>query len=199
MTNTFHELKKKYKSDRGNLYRYIDYLKKRNDGNLITADIGVWSGWNSYMILEELEPDYHYMIDPYMFYECYTSKSDFGTWNKKGIGTPKSNDDLNEVYIDIVDAFKKYPNTVIVRDFSERYLKHIDDNYFNFIIMEVNTHSHIINTIFDECFRTLKPDGIFAGFPIRTFRTPIARFENEHEGEFTKWDVGTTFGYIKHG
>src|SRR3989344_9338417 len=47
---------------------FCRYMKELNKNNLIGAEIGVMSGWNSRSLLQELDIKKLYLIDPYEFY-----------------------------------------------------------------------------------------------------------------------------------
>lgn len=186
VNNIFKELEEKYTSIRGNYISYIKYIHDRFDNDIITADIGVWSGWNSHIILETLNPKEHHMIDPYQFYDAYIHKSKFGKWDKKATKNDKmtkTNEDMNNVYNDVYNAFKSYDNVIFIRDFAEKYLKTIEDEYFHFMIIEVNMYNEEKNIILGESLRTLKKDGFMCVFPDYS----VSEFENKHIKEIKKY------------
>lgn len=172
----------KYKTTINNINNLVDYftMNEIDTSTWITADLGTWGGTVSKEIIERLNPKFHYMIDPYIFYDNWNELHKyFGTWTK--IGGKKTNDDLNEIYVNVIDTFKNTPNAIIVRDFAERYLPYLEDEYFDFIFNAVNLSDEGILNMMEIAYKKVKVGGYLSGYPLRTFKKIVYRLLQNYD------------------
>lgn len=111
-----------------------DFLFDILPKNTVCAEIGVWRGDFSQKILDHLNPQKLYLIDPWKYEPDYGS-----SWYGE---KDKNQEFMDNIYSNVAERFKNDSKICIVRMSSAEAAKIFPDNYFNWIYLDAN-HTHL--------------------------------------------------------
>jgi len=111
-----------------------DFLLSKFNTESIGVEIGVWKGEFSKKILELVHPKMLYLCDPWEFMPEYADRWYGGT-------AAKSNQDMQDIYDNILNEFDHLDNVEVIKDYSNNLLKYIQPNSLDWTYIDGN-HSH---------------------------------------------------------
>ena len=126
----------------------IKYIKDNlNDKNLIGVEIGVYKGGNSRNILDNLNIELLYSIDPYIAWkgDHFHNQGDYNLWYKVAR-----------------NKLRKYNNSILIRDYSKNAIEQIPDNLDFIYIDGDHTYKGIKNDV-ELYYGKVKSGGIIGG------------------------------------
>lgn len=97
--------------------------------NCICAEVGVWKGDFSQEILDHLNPQKLYLIDPWLYTPSYNE-----SWY--GGAEAKNQEDMDKIYRDVIEKFKNDSRVKILKMSSIEASKIFPNNYFDFVYID---------------------------------------------------------------
>jgi hypothetical protein len=133
-------------------------LKSIKKGS-IGAEIGVWSGEFSVDLLTT-NPNKLYLVDPWEYIT-----SDIEIMNKRRYtgGRAKNQNDMDEVYNDVVKKFNHLENIEISRNYSNDWFDTIDDNSLDFTYIDGNHSERYVYSDLCNSYKKVKKGGLICG------------------------------------
>ncbi|MXR50430.1 hypothetical protein GRX03_02255 [Halovenus sp. WSH3] len=121
----------------------------RDRENITAAEIGVWEGSNAEYLLNHLDIDELFLIDPFDAYDEYPErKSDP---NKMSAAQEKAHTRLD-----------KYDNVRWIEQYSSEAIKEIDRE-LDYVFVDGNHHYEYVKSDIENYYSLLAEDGIIAG------------------------------------
>lgn len=133
----------------------LNLLKNMPKG-AVCAEIGVWKGDFSELILAITSPKKLHLIDPWEFQGEFPERMYGGS-------VAKSQGDMDLIYNDVRKRFGKYDNIFVNRGRSEQVLQEFPDAYFDWVYIDGNHYYDYVIKDLELCFSKVKPGGIIAG------------------------------------
>ena len=154
--------------NRGAVRSSIKFMKNEMESNgLVGAEVGVYLGRNSLMLLKNLDIKKLYLIDPYKNYKGKDgfSRNDFEIINKYAHKN-----------------LRKYNDRIVwIRDLSENAVKLIDDNSLDFVYIDGNHLYRWVKKDLELWYPKLKSDGFLCGHDFNRFDVAraVVEFSNK--------------------
>lgn len=120
------------------------------------AEIGVWNGGFSGVILEVTQPSELTLIDPWDL----LSAQDEGEWTHK---KHKNHEFMRGMYENVSLNYAHLSNVSIQKGFSAEILETFPDNYFDWLYIDGNHLYEFVRKDVEVSFRKVRPGGIIAG------------------------------------
>ncbi len=133
----------------------IRLLKLMPKGS-VCAEIGVWKGEFSREILKIVRPERLHLIDPWKYQTQFGKRFYGGAFAKK-------QQDMDDIYTDVVTIFKENKKVLIHREFSEDVAKIFDDNYFDWVYIDGNHYYEFVKKDLELYYPKVKKGGFLAG------------------------------------
>ena len=130
--------------------------RRRGGAEQRVAEIGVWKGDFSALILREIAPRKLHLIDPWKFYGEYPHR-------RYGGRIARNQDDMDEVFRVVQDRFRDHPAVVIHRETAGTVLPDFDDDYFDWVYVDGNHSYEFVLADLRMCLPKMKRGGIIAG------------------------------------
>jgi len=165
--------------------KLLDILPK----NAICAEIGVWKGGFSGIILDKTKPAELHLIDPWSF------QPKFGhSWY--GGQLAKNERDMEAIFNIVTERFNKYNNISIHREYSELAVKRFEDKYFDWVYVDGNHDYNYVLKDLELYYPKIREGGYISGddFDLTSVRKAVRDFCIKHNKTFQT--VGITQFYI---
>lgn len=120
------------------------------------AEIGVWNGGFSGVILDVTAPSELVLIDPWDLLSDQSS----GEWTHK---KHEDHSEMNRMYENVRSNYEHLPQISIRKGFSADVLSSFPDGYFDWIYIDGNHLYEFVRKDVELGFRKVKPGGIIAG------------------------------------
>lgn len=120
------------------------------------AEIGVWNGGFSGVILEVTQPRELTLIDPWEL----LSGQDEGEWTHK---KHQNHEFMQGMYTNVARNYAHLPNVKISKGFSAEVLETFPDNYFDWLYIDGNHLYEFVRKDVEIAFRKVRTGGIIAG------------------------------------
>ena len=131
-------------------------LLQRMPKNSVCAEIGVWKGNFSNLILNIASPKKLHLIDPWEFQSEFSERMYGGS-------VTKSQQDMDLIYKDVKGRFSKFPYVILNKGKSEKVLQEFPDRYFDWVYIDGNHYYDYVLKDLQICFLKVKDGGIIAG------------------------------------
>lgn len=129
-------------------------LLRKMPRNSVAAEIGVWNGGFSRVILDETEPAELHLIDPWIYQPEFRNTM---------FGRPRNATRMDSMYETVRQEFSNDDRVTIHRNKSEEALATFPDNYFDWVYIDGNHNEPFVATDLECCFHKVKPGGIISG------------------------------------
>lgn len=129
-------------------------LLEKMPKNAVCAEIGVWDGAFSKVIIDITSPKKIHLIDPWLFQPEYKNTA-FGRVAQKDV--------MNDKYLSVKKMFEKNNNVEIHKAFSHDALETFDDNYLDWVYIDGNHNYDVVSKDLEICRKKVKSDGIISG------------------------------------
>lgn len=133
----------------------LQLLREMPKGS-VCAEIGVWKGDFSELILTTTSPKRLHLIDPWEFQGEFSERMYGGS-------VAKSQRDMDLIYGDVEKRFSKHNNIIFNIGKSEQVLHGFPDAYFDWVYIDGNHSYDYVMKDLELCFKKVKPGGIIAG------------------------------------
>ncbi len=135
-----------------NRIRMLEHMPK----NGRCAEIGVWNGGFSGVILEVTQPSELTLIDPWEL----LSGQDEGEWTHK---KHQNHEFMRGMFENVFANYAHLPNISISKGFSAEVLESFPDNYFDWLYIDGNHLYEFVLKDVEVAFRKVRAGGIIAG------------------------------------
>ena len=131
---------------------YINFLKSYfKDKSLVGVEIGVNNCENALELLEELNIERFYLIDPFLNYQGFGGDG----WDNISQSVYDKN------FLKAQEILKKYPNTTLIREKSSEAVTKIPE--IDFVYIDGNhTFNYVLNDV-QSYYLKLKQGGVLSG------------------------------------
>jgi len=127
------------------------------DRPLTGVEVGVYRGENAKNILQQLNMEKLYLVDPWACYEG------FGV---DGAGEYANKNEIEKVYNNVKTAFAGHGNVEIIRDFSQTASARFDENSLDFVYIDGNhRYEHVYRDI-KSWHLKVKQGGVVGGHDV---------------------------------
>lgn len=133
-----------------------DFLFDLLPKNCVCAEVGVWKGEFSQKILDHLNPQKLYLIDPWLYQPSYKE-----SWY--GGGEAKSQDDMDKIYSYVVERLKNDSRIKILKISSVEAQKTFSYQYFDFIYIDGNHLYEFVKQDLELFYGKVKSNGFIVG------------------------------------
>lgn len=120
----------------------------------VAAEIGVWEGRFSDVILEVTGPRELHLIDPWLYQPEFSNT---------GFGRRKFADRMEEMHQDVSRRFAAVPEVRIHRAMSGDALRGFADGYFDWVYIDGNHNSPVVDEDLALSAVKVRPGGLIAG------------------------------------
>jgi hypothetical protein len=120
----------------------------------VGAEVGVWEGRFSEVILEICTPTKLHLIDPWAYDPRFSNT---------GFGRKQNEDRMPEMYQMVVDKFAGDDRVVVHRSTSQEALLEIDDGGLDWIYIDGNHNSPFVDMDLAMATKKVRAGGIIAG------------------------------------
>jgi hypothetical protein len=117
------------------------------------AELGVYRGDFSKIILDKLMPQELYLVD------IFTGIGYSG--DKDGLNPSQEN--LDEVYYKLINLYKNNNNVTIIKDTSVNFLKSLPDEYLDIVYIDADHSYESVKSDLELSLKKVKKDGIIFG------------------------------------
>jgi hypothetical protein len=124
--------------------------------NAVCAEIGVWKGDFSKLILDVTSPKKLHLIDPWEFQKEFSERM-------YGGAVAKSQRDMDIIYEGVKKRFNKFQNVILNKGKSEKVLQEFPDQYFDWVYIDGNHYYDYVLKDLEMSFLKVKRGGIIAG------------------------------------
>lgn len=131
-------------------------LLQKMPKHAVCAEIGVWKGDYSDLILDVTSPKKLHLVDPWEFQSEFPDRMYGGT-----VATSQS--DMDVIYQDVKERFAEFDNVVFNRGKSEEVLQDFPDGYFDWVYIDGNHYYDYVSKDLNICFSKVKGGGVIAG------------------------------------
>ena len=118
------------------------------------AEIGVWEGDFSALILELTDPAELHLIDPWLYQPEFTNT---------GFGRPRNKDRMDDMYRDVAAKFAGDGRVKLHRAMSQEALESFPDGYFDWVYVDGNHNEPFVGQDLELSRRKVRPGGFIAG------------------------------------
>ena len=122
--------------------------------NAICAEIGVWDGGFSEVIIEVTSPKVLHLIDPWLFQPEYKNSA-FGRKPHEYL--------MDDKFASVSKLFKDNKHVKIHKAFSSDALETFEDDYLDWVYIDGNHNYDIVSKDLEICRQKVKPNGIISG------------------------------------
>lgn len=130
-------------------------LLKHMPKNAVCAEIGVWMGEFSDLILKYAQPAKLYLIDCWEFQPAFASEA--------SLGTAKDQRSYDKMYTAVSHRLGQKPNTEIIRAYSQDAVTQFPDNFLDWLYLDANhSYQHVLRDI-RLYLPKIKPGGYITG------------------------------------
>ena len=133
-----------------------DALLRRIPRGAVCAEIGVWKGQFSEVILRRTTPAELHLIDPWLFQSEYPNRMYGGS-------VAKSQQDMDRIYEDVAAMFHGDSRVRIHRSKSEEALGSFPDGYFDWVYIDGNHYFEHVLLDLELSTRKVRGGGFVAG------------------------------------
>ena len=135
-----------------------EWLLEMMPKHSVCAEIGVFWGVFSRLILKMVQPKKLHLIDPWRYQDDpLFARSNYGS------GRGKSQDNMDMIYQRIVKKFGQQPNVQIHRSPSLECVESFPDNYFDWIYVDGDHRYEGVRKDLEMYYSKVKPGGFVAG------------------------------------
>jgi hypothetical protein len=131
-------------------------LLKRMPKNAVCAEVGVWKGDFSQMILDRTIPKELHLIDPWAY------QTDFGERLFGGL-VAQSQKDMDAIFSGVQSRFSSYPNVQYHRAYSKEAVSELHANQFDWISIDGNHYYDFVLEDLQQYAPLLKSGGLLTG------------------------------------
>lgn len=131
-------------------------LLARMPENAVCAEIGVWKGDFSELILNITTPQQFHLVDPWEFQSEYSERM-------YGGAVARSQADMDEICEGVKNRFERFDNVAFNRGKSENVLQDFPDRYFDWVYIDGNHYYEYVLKDLNICFEKVKTGGFIAG------------------------------------
>ena len=124
--------------------------------NSICAEIGVWKGEFSELILNTIFPKKLHLIDPWEFQSEFSERM-------YGGAVSKNQKDMDLIYEDVKERFNNYSNIIFNRGKSEKVLNEFENKYFDWVYIDGNHYYEYVLKDLQLSLLKVKSSGFIAG------------------------------------
>ncbi len=156
----------------------LKLLQKMPRGAVV-AEIGVWNGGFSRVILDTTAPIELHLIDPWIYQPEFRNTM---------FGRPRNATRMDEMYESVCEEFSDDDRVTLHRKKSDEALETFPDRYFDWVYIDGNHNESFVAADLECCFRKVKPGGVVSGddylwrdgddLPVRN---AVARFRQTFE------------------
>ncbi len=132
--------------------RLLRHLPK----NAVGAEIGVWKGEFSSVLLEALNPKELYLIDPWTFQSEFPERMFGGS-------VAKSQTDMDDIHDSVITRFADCLNVKIRRGYSRDVIKEFPEAFFDFVYIDGNHYYEFVLEDLRNCYSRIRCDGVLCG------------------------------------
>lgn len=160
-----HRWKIKFVNDRNIL---LDFFPK----NLKVAELGVFKGDYSKVILDKLDPEELYLVDIFPAGVSYSGDKD---------GINPVYEDLEKFYPNLIALYKEDKRVKIIKDTSHSFLESLPDDYLDIVYIDADHSFESVKKDLELSLKKVKNNGIIAGHDYMYMRDndEITRAVNE--------------------
>ena len=133
-----------------------DPLLKLLPRRAVCAEIGVWKGGFSELILRRTRPKSLHLIDPWRFQPAYPDRFYGGS-------AARDQADMDAIFEDVRQRFAPARNVVIHRGTSRDVMPGFDDGYFDWVYIDANHSYEYVLGDLRLCLAKVRAGGIIAG------------------------------------
>lgn len=126
---------------------YLQHLQDRE--NIVAAEIGVWEGKNAEFLMNQLDIDKFFLIDPYDAYDEYPERK--SEPSKMSAAQERAHNRLD-----------RYPNVRWIKKYSTEAIEDIDRE-LDFVFVDGNHHYEYVKSDIQNYYSLLTEGGIIAG------------------------------------
>lgn len=137
-----------------------DYLLAMMPKDAVCAEIGVWIGGFSRMILNVTKPSNLFLIDPWLWDLPVKVPRDCYIANTRLV---KNQADMDKLYTKVNDEFEKLPNVTVMRQKSVDAAAIFQDNYFDWIYIDGAHDYQNVKADLEAWSTKVKPGGFLTG------------------------------------
>lgn len=120
----------------------------------VAAEIGVWDGGFSRVILEETDARELHLIDPWLYQPEFSNTM---------FGRPKNADRMEGMYEQVRASFEGDARVTLHRAMSEEAMATFPDDYFDWVYIDGNHNEPFVSKDLELSFRKVRPGGVIAG------------------------------------
>ena len=120
----------------------------------VCAEIGVWDGGFSEVILEVTQPKTLHLVDPWSFQPEYRNSA---------FGREAHRDKMDEKFEQVTERFKGDDRVVIHRKMSDEALSSFEDASLDWIYLDGNHNYEVVVSDLALAEHKVKPNGIISG------------------------------------
>ena len=131
-------------------------LIQRVPKSAVCAEIGVWKGEFSKVILELALPRKLHLIDPWKFQREFPDRWYSGK-------QAKNQEDMDEILQAVISMFHGQENVKIHKGYSEAVLREFEDNYFDWVYIDGNHSYEYVLKDLELSYLKVKPGGLISG------------------------------------
>jgi len=131
----------------------LKLLSKMPKGG-VAAEIGVWNGGFSTVILEQTQPAELHLIDPWLY------QPDF---RNTAFGRPRNESRMDEMHNEVAAKFADDPRVRLHRGLSDKVMATFPDSYFDWVYIDGNHNAPHVDRDLAHAFRKVKAGGIISG------------------------------------
>ncbi|MGI9395618.1 MAG: class I SAM-dependent methyltransferase [Boseongicola sp.] len=129
-------------------------LLRKMPRNAVAAEIGVWNGGFSRVILDTTKPAELHLIDPWAYQPEFSNTM---------FGRPRNATRMDPMYESVRQEFSGDDRVTLHRKKSEEALATFPDNYFDWVYIDGNHNEPFVTADLECCFKKVKPGGIISG------------------------------------
>ena len=162
----------------------------------ICAEVGVWEGGFSEVILEVTQPKELHLIDPWSYQPKF---------NNTAFGKDKNIEKMERLFNTVSDKFKDDPRVVIHRKMSDEALASFPDGYFDWVYLDGNHNFDVVTQDLALSVQKVKPDGFIGGDDLlwkldegAPVRTAVRKLKKRLDGQTAFFRMGQQYLFDLH-
>jgi hypothetical protein len=149
----------------------LDLLPK----NMKIAELGIFKGEFSKIILEKLLPSEFFLVDLFPE-EMYSG-------DKDGKNIVLAN--LNEMYDQIVEEFNQFEHVKVIKSYTSDFLNSLEDGYLDAVYIDADHSYEAVRADLNLSYKKVKKGGIIMGHDYTNHMFPgVVKSVNEFCGNF---------------
>jgi len=130
-----------------------EILKRLPKGG-VGAEIGVWEGGFSEVLLAVAQPTRLHLIDPWEFQPDFANTA---------FGKPRNEDRMADKFLLVQEKFKDDPRVVLHRAYSDVALESFEDHSLDWVYIDGNHNFEVVKSDLELSLRKVRPGGVIAG------------------------------------